>query len=144
MCISFLRQTAILRRNKLLIKLINIPVPELVLLHRIDLQKSQQLVAAVVEVVWQQPNFHRCSVAAVVDDEQRRVASVVVAVADENVVADVVVAVGTFDACERKCHAYSTPSSTCLSEQLLVVAVAAVVVANASSFALVCNNYMPV
>lgn len=143
-----MRQTAILRRNKLLIKLINIPVPELVLLHRIDLQKSQQLVAAVVEVVWQQPNFHRCSVAAVVDgvdEQQRRVASVVVAVADENVVADVVVvAVGTFDACERKCHAYSTPSSTGLSEQLLVVAVAAVVVANASSFALVCNNYMPV
>ena len=142
-----MRHTAILRRNKLLIKLINIPVPELVLLHRIDLQKSQQLVAAVVEVVWQQPNFHRCSVAAVVDGvdvQQRHVASVVVAVAGENVVADVVVAVGTFDACERKCHAYSTPSSTGLSEQLLVVAVAAVVVANASSFALVCNNYMPV
>lgn len=123
-------------------------MPELVLLHRIDLQKLQQLVAAVVvEVVWQQPNFHRCSVAAVVDgvdEQQRHVASVVVAAIDENVVADVVVAVGTFDACERKCHAYSTLSSTGLSEQLLVVAVAAVVVANASSFALVCNNYMPV
>ena len=111
------------------------------------LQQLAAVVVVVVEVVWQQPNFHRCSVAVVVDgvdEQQRRVASVVVAVADENVVADVVVAVGTFDACERKCHAYSTPSSAGLSEQLLVVAVAAVVVANASSFALVCNNYMPV